>query len=109
MTIDTRPLEPHRWEEWYAQLERAFGGPSESPQERELWRDLTETERSLAVCDAGDVVGTAGAFSFRVSVPGGGLVPAAGVTMVSVRSTHRRRGLLTAMMRRQLDDVRGRG
>lgn len=109
MTIDTRPLEPHRWEEWYTQLEQAFGGPRESSQERELWRDLTETERSLAVCDAGDVVGTAAAFSFRVSVPGGALLPAAGVTMVTVRSTHRRRGLLTAMMRRQLDDIRERG
>jgi predicted acetyltransferase len=32
-----------------------------------------------------------------------------GVTRVSVVSTHRRRGLLTAMMRRQLDDMRERG
>jgi predicted acetyltransferase len=54
-------------------------------------------------------VGTAGAFSFRLSVPGGALVPAAGVTMVSVAATHRRRGVLTRMMRRQLDDVRERG
>ena len=54
-------------------------------------------------------MGTAGAHSFRVTVPGGAAVPAAGVTMVSVSSTHRRQGLLTSMMRRQLDDVRAWG
>jgi predicted acetyltransferase len=54
-------------------------------------------------------VGTAGAFGFRVTVPGGASVPAAGVTMVGVAGTHRRRGVLTSMMRRQLDDVRSWG
>ena len=33
----------------------------------------------------------------------------AGVTAVGVLPTHRRRGLLTALMRRQLDDVRAAG
>src|SRR5256885_3315594 len=47
---------------------------------------------------------TAGIFSFEMTVPGGTL-PCGGVTRVSVLSTHRRRGLLTAMMRRQLDDM----
>jgi predicted acetyltransferase len=54
-------------------------------------------------------VGTASAFSFRVTVPGGASVPAAGITMVSVAATHRRRGVLTSMMRRQLDDIRAGG
>lgn len=53
--------------------------------------------------------GFRGAFSFRLTVPGGASVPTAGVTMVSVAATHRRRGLLTAMMRRQLDDIRSWG
>jgi len=43
-----------------------------------------------------------------MTVPGGSL-PCGGVTRVSVRSTHRRRGLLTAMMRRQLDEMHERG
>src|SRR5206468_1707919 len=33
----------------------------------------------------------------------------AGVTWVGVSSSHRRRGVLTQMMRAQLDDVRARG
>ncbi|MEU2558649.1 GNAT family N-acetyltransferase [Streptomyces longispororuber] len=109
MTAELRELGQSDWDRWFGTLERAFGGLAESPEERALWNDLTEFERSLGVWEGDACVGTAGAFSFRVSVPGGGLVDAAGVTMVSVAATHRRRGLLTAMMRRQLDDVRARG
>ncbi|MFF8829605.1 GNAT family N-acetyltransferase [Streptomyces sp. NPDC015131] len=105
MTRDLRVLRSGEWDRWYGQLELAFGGVPESPQERELWRSLTERERSIGVWDGDACVGTAGAFGFRLSVPGGALVPAAGVTMVSVAPTHRRRGVLTSMMRRQLDDV----
>ncbi|MFD8739601.1 GNAT family N-acetyltransferase [Streptomyces sp. NPDC059618] len=109
MTTDVRVLRQADWDEWYENLIRAFGGVAESSEERELWSALTEYDRSLGVWDGTECVGTAGAFSFRVTVPGGASVPAAGVTMVSVAATHRRRGVLTAMMRRQLDDVRARG
>ncbi|MET8830380.1 GNAT family N-acetyltransferase [Streptomyces sp. NPDC004610] len=94
---------------WYGTLIRAFGGVPEAPEERELWDSLIETERSLGAWDGDEVVGTAGAFAFRMTVPGGASVPAAGVTMVSVAATHRRRGVLTAMMERQLADVRSWG
>ncbi|MEZ0065735.1 putative acetyltransferase [Streptacidiphilus sp. MAP12-20] len=102
------------FEPWFASLVGAFGGVPEAPEEAALWRELTELDRSIGVFDAKTAVGSAGAFSFRLAVPGAAaaeqpLVPAAGVTMVGVRSTHRRRGLLTAMMRSQLDDVRERG
>lgn len=109
MTTELRVLRREEWDQWYGKLELAFGGVPESPAERKLWNELTECERSIGVWDGGECVGTAGAFSFRVSVPGGSLVPAAGVTMVSVAATHRRRGVLTSMMRRQLDDVRELG
>ncbi|MFJ6740912.1 GNAT family N-acetyltransferase [Streptomyces sp. NPDC091279] len=104
-----RPLERDVWDTWYASLERAFGGVPEAPEERALWRDLTEFEHSFGAWDGDACVGTAGAFSFRLTVPGGTAVRAAGVTMVSVAATHRRRGLLTSMMRRQLDEVRALG
>lgn len=110
MTTELRVLRPSEWNEWFRSLELAFGGVvTDSPEERELWETLTEHERSIGIWDGPDVVGTAGAFSFRLAVPGGALVPAAGVTMVGVAATHRRRGLLTSMMRRQLDDVRALG
>ncbi|CAM5252473.1 N-acetyltransferase Eis [Streptomyces tendae] len=79
----------------------------------ELYRELTQVDRSIGVREGdgedGAWVGTAGAFAFRMTVPGGARVAAAGVTMVSVAATHRRRGVLTSMMRRQLDDVRAWG
>ncbi|WP_329291261.1 GNAT family N-acetyltransferase [Streptomyces pseudovenezuelae] len=109
MGTDLRVLRQDDWDEWYDSLIRAFGGVPESAEERELWRELTEHDRSIGVWDGERCVGTAGAFSFRLTVPGGASVPAAGVTMVGVAGTHRRRGLLTSMMRRQLDDVRSWG
>jgi predicted acetyltransferase len=65
-------------------------------------------ERMHAAWDREEVVGGAGAFPFELSVPGA-RVPAAGVTIVGVLPTHRRRGVLRALMRAQLDDVRARG
>ncbi|MFI9149664.1 GNAT family N-acetyltransferase [Streptomyces sp. NPDC053367] len=104
-----RELRPDDWGPWYDNLIRAFGAVPEPAEERELWDALTEPARSLGFWDGGECVGSAGAFSFRLTVPGGASVPAAGITMVSVAATHRRRGLLTAMMRRQLDDIRSCG
>ena len=68
-----------------------------------------EVDRSLAVFDGADMVATAGALSFQLTLPGLGTAPAAGVSYVGVQPTHRRLGILRAMMRRQLDDVRDRG
>lgn len=109
MTTDVRVLQQTEWNAWYDNLVRAFGGVPESSDERALFNVLTEYDRSIGVWDGDQVVGTAGAFSFRVTVPGGASVPAAGITMVSVAATHRRRGVLRSMMRRQLDDIRSWG
>ncbi|MER5516141.1 GNAT family N-acetyltransferase [Streptomyces sp. NPDC002763] len=108
-TTELKVLRAEEFDGWWDHLVRAFGAGPASAEERELDRSLTEVERSLAVWDGGELVGTGGAFSFRMTVPGGAVLPVAGVTMVSVSATHRRRGVLTAMMRRQLDDVRERG
>ncbi|MFI7357750.1 GNAT family N-acetyltransferase [Streptomyces avidinii] len=109
MALEMRVLQADEWDVWYDHLELAFGGVPESPEERELYKSLTDVERSLGVWDGDACVGSAGAFTFRLSVPGGAIVPAAGVTMVGVAPTHRRRGVLTSLMRRQLDDIRAGG
>ncbi|MES4901974.1 MULTISPECIES: GNAT family N-acetyltransferase [unclassified Streptomyces] len=108
MTMELRVLDPSHWDAWYETLMLAFG-EAQAPEERALDRDLTECERSIGAWDGEEIVGTAGLFSFGLSVPGGAVVPAAGVTMVGVQPTHRRRGVLRAMMRRLLDDVRAAG
>ncbi len=58
--------------------------------------------------EGGQFVGSAGAFPLEVTVPGGPM-GTAGVTVVGVLPTHRRRGILRELMRAQLDDVHARG
>ncbi len=91
---------------WYGVIRAAFGATF-GLEHLEKWSSVIERDRSI-VAHTGEVCGTTGSFSFRMAVPGGAVVPTAGVTMVSVKPTHRRRGVLTSMMRRQLDDVRSR-
>lgn len=109
MNTDLRVLSAPEWDSWLSCVELAFGGVPISPETREMYAALSEPRRALGHWDGGECVGTAGAYSFRLTVPGGAAVPTAAVTAVSVASTHRRQGLLTSMMRRQLDDVRSWG
>jgi predicted acetyltransferase len=92
-------------EAFTAPLDLAFAEtPDPGDEERRAW----EPERIIAAFDGEQPVATAGAFTFRLSVPGGE-ADAAGVTLVGVSPAHRRRGILRSMMRHQLDDVRARG
>ncbi|GAB7030213.1 GNAT family N-acetyltransferase [Streptomyces platensis subsp. malvinus] len=63
----------------------------------------------IGAYDGGRIVGVAGAHRLTLSVPGGQL-PCSGVDFVSVAPTHRRRGVLSAMMdelwRRCADEAR---
>ena len=72
-------------------------------------RALAELDRTIAAFHGGRCVGLVAAISFELTVPGGGAVRAAGFTDVGVLPTHRRRGVLTALMARQLRDSRDRG
>jgi predicted acetyltransferase len=65
-------------------------------------------KRMHAAWEDDQIVGGASAFEFQLTVPGA-VVPAAGITVVGVLPTHRRRGVLTHLMRAQLDDIHKRG
>jgi predicted acetyltransferase len=92
-------------------LHAAFARFRETPAEGTgFWWSALEMDRCLlAVTADGRPVGTAGAHSFELTLPGGTVTPASGVTAVGVVPTHRRQGVLTAMMRHQLTQVRARG
>ncbi|GAA3119471.1 putative acetyltransferase [Kribbella aluminosa] len=95
------------WAELLELLDMAFSAPWTDEQyesERQIW----EPERSIVATDDGQLVGHTGSFSHLMAVPGGQL-PTAGVTMVGVRPTHRRRGILRDLMRTQLTDVHEAG
>lgn len=57
----------------------------------------------------GQLVGTAGSFTSWLIVPGGRRVAQAAVTDVGVLPTHTRRGLASALVRRQLEQCAARG
>jgi predicted acetyltransferase len=105
-----RSPEPDELKAFMAPLPAAFG-VGMPDEELEDWARLIEPERwigAMATPASSEVVGSAAAYTFRLTVPGGE-VTAAGVTAVAVRPDHRRRGILTALMRTMLDDVRRRG
>lgn len=70
--------------------------------------ELVGPDRGFVAEADGALAGGCCSFPMELTTPGG-RVKAAGVTMVGVQPTHRRRGVLSAMMRRQLDDCRDRG
>jgi predicted acetyltransferase len=85
-----------------------FGGwPADDEAAERFHRNLP-FERLHAAFDGEEIVGGAGAIPFELTVPGG-TARCAGITVVGVLPTHRRRGILRALMREQLDDVRRRG
>ena len=72
------------------------------------WRQLLDLDRTLCALDGTAIVGTAADVPFQLTIPGGE-IGAAGVTLVGVLPTHRRRGILRELMRRQLRDAHARG
>lgn len=85
-----------------------YFGWTPTPEEAGRFQRLLPFDRMHAVLDDDRIVAGAGAFPLALTVPGGTL-PCAGVTLVGVLPSHRRRGLLRRMMDAQLRDVRGRG
>ncbi|MFJ6217275.1 GNAT family N-acetyltransferase [Streptomyces sp. NPDC092296] len=74
------------------------------------WRRLSfEPGRTLGAYDGDRCVATFRSFTTELTVPGGAVVPANAVTSVTVTATHRRRGLLTGMMTRDLAAAAERG
>jgi predicted acetyltransferase len=104
-----RPVTPGEFDDFYRVAMHAFHGSPLSEGDRELSLASLEFDRSLAAFDGQEVVGTAAVYTYQLSVPGHRTLPAAGVTWVSVLPSHRRRGVLSSLMRQQLDDVRDRG
>jgi predicted acetyltransferase len=67
------------------------------PESLATWRTLIPSDGSVLACDGDDVVGMAHYLDLHLTVPGGAVLPVAGVTLVGVAPTHRRRGVLRSM------------
>jgi len=71
--------------------------------------DVMDLKRCLAAFDDDTIVGTYRSFPTRLTLPGGARIPVAAVSAVSVRPTHRRRGILTRMITEDLRKSADRG
>lgn len=107
MDIEIKSASDEAFEEFVKADYRAFG-EHPKPEELEAIRKVFEPGRSFAAYDGSRIVGTTATATMALSVPGG-QIQMAGVTGVGVGPTHRRRGILTQMMRHQLADTRDRG
>jgi predicted acetyltransferase len=72
-------------------------------------RPLWDLERAWAAFDDGRMCGTFRSFPTELTVPGGQRLPAAAVSTVTVLPTHRRRGILRAMVAAEHAAIRERG
>ena len=102
-----RPLGSEDWSSFLGVDSHAFGATM--PEELiKAERETFEEDRGIGACAGDDLVGIATAYSYRISVPGA-VVPAAAVSWVGVLPTHRRRGVLSALMTAQLHGVHDSG
>jgi predicted acetyltransferase len=104
-----RPIEENELDDFLNVDEHAFNTSPWTEEDRRVGLARFEFDRTLAAFDGPTPVGVTMCYSFRLTVPGPEMLPAAGVTFVAVMPTYRRRGVLSSLMRRQLADVRDRG
>ncbi len=98
MTISTRPIEADELPAFHRAMGAGFGYIPDA-ETTTHWEVTIDFARTLAAFDGDDLVATSGAIALETTVPGGNAVPTAGVTMVAVSPSHRRRGILTELMR----------
>jgi predicted acetyltransferase len=96
--MEFRVITPEEIDPFFTSLSTAFADARPDPEEVKSDREVIEPDRSFAAFDDGRIVGCASVISQRMVVPGGALVPTAGITMVGVLPTHRRRGILRELM-----------
>ncbi len=109
MQIELTTLPADRADEWVRAMSRGFGAPRDGGGDQKAEAQAHEPDRAIAALDGEEIVGTATAYSMQMTMPGGSMLDVAGVSGVTVSMTHRRQGILSAMMREQLDDVAARG
>jgi predicted acetyltransferase len=106
-TYPIRPVADDELAGFLAVDQHASHGTPVSERARANLLARLEFDRTLAAFDGDTIVGAAGAFSFQMRVPGA-MAAVAGVSLVAVFPSHRRQGILSALMRRQLADVNER-
>ena len=104
--LELRNITPDEFERWMSTESRAHGNRLAHDPER--LRPRFDLGRSIAVFEDRQIVGGCHSHLLEMSIPGGTSV-VAGVSNVEVQPTHTRRGIMTRMMRHQIDGIHERG
>jgi predicted acetyltransferase len=107
MPFEIRTIKKKELAGFVRTIEAAFGSEMRASDIPTFERKIDIT-RMHATFDGEEIVGTAGVYPFRFTIPGN-VVDAAGVTMVGVLPSHRRKGILRGLMETQMNDARERG
>jgi len=108
MDIDIRPITPEQGDQFSDVMATVFG-ETFTPEELADHDRWFEYDRSIAAFDGDRIVGTGGAFSMDLTLPGLTTIPIGGLTAISVLPTHRRRGILRSMIAYHFEEVEARG
>jgi predicted acetyltransferase len=108
MDIQIRPMTLEHSDQFTTVMSAAFG---ETVTEEEVadYDRWFEYERSIGAFDGDRLVGTGGAYSMDLTLPGLATIPIGGLTAIAVLPTHRRRGILRSMIVYHFQEVEGRG
>jgi len=102
-----RPISDDEFETWARMIANTYGEDRRDA-DLENERSTIELDRTIAAFDGDAPVAGAAIYTRSMTIPGA-VQPIAGVTWVGVSPTHRRRGILTSMMRKQLTDLHESG
>lgn len=110
MAVIVREIVPEELLEWTAASQSAFfiwpGDPETSAEAR---RKHIEYDRTIGAFDGTTILGTHRTWPFQLTLPGGASAQVSGVTMVGVRPTHRRQGILSRLVAHDLAACAARG
>jgi predicted acetyltransferase len=109
MAITVRTAERADLPSWVDSLTTAFLQRVDSEKVAEDFATRWDLSRTWGAFEDGRVVGTYRTWDTQLTVPGGAQLPAAAVSAVSVRPTHRRRGVLRQMTAAEHAAIRRRG
>jgi predicted acetyltransferase len=111
MSYELRPLTSEYFPAFRQALSLGFGHDADLDDEamNERFEAMFLPERAFPVFDGDELISTGADYEFQLTVPGGAQVPTAGLTVITVRPTHTRKGVLTTMIREHFDRARRRG
>ncbi|WP_052863535.1 GNAT family N-acetyltransferase [Streptomyces niger] len=111
MSLEVRAVGEEEFTGWLEAVATGFTRPpgTVTKEEVEFRRGGTDFTRLQGGFDDGRCIATFRSFAQELTVVGGARVPADAVSQVTVSPTHRRRGLLSRMIERDLTAARERG